>query len=846
MNDSNFNRFSENARKVLLSAQFMAAQSHHKTSTGHILLSILLHKDSLAHGLLLSHQASADRIESELHQLEVADRKTRSSLPALADETKSCLDRAMTIATRFGHVGVDTEHLLLSCVSDQTYRASRILEQLGVSPNRIKQQIATLFQELQQFDSGVREGAMERLPVQHDSGFDTDLHSEHGPADMVPGVDMPSFQTGPDSKKRRQSILDYFSTDLTKLAEEKKLDPVIGRETEMSRTIEILSRRAKNNPVLIGEPGVGKTAIVEGIASRIVSGDVPASLVGTRMLSLDLAMLVAGTMYRGQFEERIKKIIDELSHLHNAILFIDELHTIIGAGAAEGSLDAAQILKPSLAKGHLRVIGATTLDEFQKHIEKDAALTRRFQSVVVEEPSLDQTKAIMAGIKAQYEVFHHVTISDEAIDASVTLSARYVNDRFLPDKAIDLIDEAAAAIQSHNRVHKQIAEGVLKLDSLVKAKEQAVLAERYTEASMLQKKAEKLAHALEKTRERASARPAPLITKSDIETVVSRLTGIPAGDLDHEALLSIRMLDETLKRHIVGQNEAIQAVTKVIRRSRTGINQTTRPIGSFIFMGPSGVGKTELAKTIARHIYGSESALMKIDMSEFMERHNVSRLVGAPAGYVGYEEGGKLTEMIRRKPYCVVLLDEIEKAHPDVSNMLLQILEDGYVTDARGRKIDFRNTLIIMTSNIGITELTKSALGFAQNQNLAAEQAYESTKRECLKQLKDHFRPEFLNRIDQVVVFGPLSKEHIRHIVDIQIAELLERTGAKGLKVQVDASARKLIAEKGFDPVNGARPIRRYIQDTVEDLIAGAIINGTLDKRKTRIVRNLGNELVLT
>lgn len=824
MDESYFKKFSDNARKVLLSAQYFAVDAQAPTNTGHILLAILLHKDSLAHGILTSHGLTPEKLESQLGVTRVTYVANPDPKVTLASETGDCLNRAMSIAAQFGHVGIDTEHLLLALVSDSRSRAFKLLQQFAVNPEIIRDQITNLFHELMQFDEH------QKSPLE---------------APMLEGAEAFAHK----SRKRGGSALDYFTSDLTKLAQEGKLDPVIGRAPEIGRVIQILSRRNKNNPVLIGEPGVGKTAIAEAIAQRIVASDVPANLLGKRVLALDLALLVAGTMYRGQFEERIKKVIDDVLKLDDAILFIDELHTLVGAGSAEGSLDAAQIFKPSLSKGTLRVIGATTLNEYQKHIEKDAALTRRFQTVLVEEPTTAETVLILHGLKDRYEKFHGITISSAAISAATELSARYISDRFLPDKAIDVLDETAASIKAANRHSKKTIDLTQKLSDLENRKDQAVLDEQYALAARLQKQLETVRLALEKIQTRTQKDQSLTIDKADIERTVTALTGIPVSLLNDADRTRFQNLEKQLGKHIIGQDEALSSVAKVIRRSRSGIGQTKRPIGSFIFLGPSGVGKSELAKVIARQIYGKESALVKIDMSEFMERHNTSRLIGAPAGYVGYEEGGKLTEIIRRNPHCVLLLDEIEKAHPDVFNLLLQILEDGVVTDAKGRKIDFRHCMIIMTSNIGVEELTRQAvLGF-DTSNLDAEKnalrQYERAKTSVIKQLQDHFRPEFLNRIDQTIVFKPLSKEDIRKIVDIQIDELLERTGAKGLKVQVDLSARKFITEHGYDPQNGARPIRRFLQNSVEDKLADAILAGTLDNHKTAVIRHIDGELVV-
>ncbi len=826
MDESYFQKFSENAKKVLVSAQYLASEKHVAIGSEHLLLAMLINKDSLAHSILLSHDLSAEKLETVIAENVRLLGDSKYTHPELTDDTKHILDRSMNLAAQYGHVGVDTEHLLLALVTNEDSAATALLKQLEINPDRIKDQLINLFHELLQFDE--------------------------------PSNEIPQFisadaeeQVGARRRGRKErSTLEFFSTDLTKAAESATLDPVIGRETEISRVIQVLSRRTKNNPVLIGEPGVGKTAIAEGLAQRIVSGDVPANLLGKRLLSLDLAMLVAGTMYRGQFEERLKKALDELHKLGDTIVFVDELHTIIGAGSAEGSLDVAQILKPSLAKGTLRMIGATTLNEFQKYIEKDAALARRFQPIVVEEPSAPDTIKIMTGLRPYYENHHNVTITDEAIETAVRLSERYITDRFLPDKAIDVLDEAAARVRVQNNQDKQLILLSRELDKVISAKELAVTDERYDEAAKMQKREESLRKQLLRLNQKSPATKRAVVSAATIEFIISSLTGVPSVTLAKEDIAHVRELEKTLSKHIVGQAEAISAVSKSIRRSRTGISQTERPIGSFIFLGPSGVGKTELAKVIAREVYGKETALVKVDMSEFMERHNISRLLGAPAGYVGYEEGGKLTETIRRQPYSVVLLDEIEKAHPDFFNILLQILEDGYITDAKGRKIDFRQTIVIMTSNIGMEQLTKQAsIGFnasTKNEERHAQEMYDSLKNDLLKSLKDHFKPEFLNRIDSTTVFRPLSKEDIRKIVDIEIEKLIERTAQKNIKMQVDLSARKYLVEHGYDPEYGARPIRRLVQNLLEDKIADALLEKTLDSHKTALFTRVGDEITLT
>lgn len=828
MDQSQFNKFSDGARTILLSAQSLAMSSGVDTDTGHILLAILLHSDSVAKGILTTQNILVENIENAIgiHKDAIAH-ATSNREPNLTNDCKSVLTKAINISSGYGHVSVDIEHLLLAVVSSPNYQSYKAIQQLGVSPEKIHDQLINLFQELMQFEM-----------AQKNTEESDDSFASVG----VPEQNLP--------KNRRNSTsgaLEFFSSDLTSAAASGKLDPVIGREEEIDRAIQILSRRTKNNPVLLGEPGVGKTAIAEGIAQKIADGNVPANLLGKRVLSLDLASMVAGTIYRGQFEERIKKVLDDLAKLNDAILFIDELHTIIGAGSAEGSLDAAQILKPSLAKGVVKVIGATTLEEYRKHIEKDAALSRRFQPIIVNEPSTLDTIEILKGIRPQYEKFHRIHISDEAIYTAVKLSQTYINDRFLPDKAIDLIDEASAAVKTRDKRFNKLVLYNQQIEKISASKDAAVAKEQYELAAKLQDKENSIKTLLAKAQEKAGQIKLATVDSENIAAVVSRSTGIPAASLNPEEALQIKDLEQNLTKFVIGQDEAISAVSKAVRRSRTGISSQSRPIASFIFLGPSGVGKSELAKVIAKVVYGKESALIKIDMSEFMEKHNTSRLVGAPAGYVGYEDGGKLTETIRRQPYSVVLLDEIEKAHPDVFNILLQILEDGYLTDAKGKRVDFRHTMIIMTSNIGMDELNRNAaLGFkSANAASSTQDKYDSLKNDILAKLKDAFRPEFLNRLDQTIVFKPLSQDTIRQIVDLQLAELNARLIENSYKLQIDAAAKKMLVEIAAAEQNGARPVRRIIQNLIEDKLAEAIVNGKMDKRKIINIRREDNQLVL-
>ncbi|HEY8167666.1 MAG TPA: ATP-dependent Clp protease ATP-binding subunit, partial [Candidatus Limnocylindrales bacterium] len=656
-----------------------------------------------------------------------------------------------------------------------------------------------------------------------------------------------SSSAGPAAETKRASktpTVDQLGINLTDAVRAGKIDPVIGREKEIERVIQILSRRTKNNPALIGEPGVGKTAIAEGLAQRIVSGDVPETLANKRVLTLDIGSLVAGTKYRGEFEERLKKIIEELRSTNDAILFIDELHTLVGAGAAEGAIDAANILKPPLARGELQCIGATTLDEFRKYIERDAALERRFQQVMVEEPTLEQTIDILKGIRERYEEHHKVRITDAAVDAAADLSVRYITDRHLPDKAIDLIDEAASRVRLRSStVPPDLKAAQKELDRVTKEKDAAINNQDYEGAASLRDAESVAKSAVDQLRsawQEEQGEDQPEVTEEDIATVVAMWTGIPVTRIAQEESERLLKMEDALHARVIGQQEAIETIARAVRRARAGLKDPKRPIGSFIFLGPTGVGKTELAKSLAEFMFGSEDALIKIDMSEFMERHNVSRLVGAPPGYVGFEEGGQLTEAVRRKSYSVVLLDEIEKAHPEVFNILLQILEDGHLTDAKGRRVDFRNTVIIMTSNVGAKSLLKdTSLGFravSETEAERADQQYDRMRDKVLEQLKSQFRPEFLNRVDSLVVFRSLTVEEIRQIVELLLSRVREQLRSQGIGLEVSQEAKDHLIKIGYDVDYGARPLRRVIQNLVEDPLAEALLVGRFHAGQTIVV----------
>ena len=742
-------------------------------SSEHLLYAAL--EDNVVRRVLEGAEADPEAIRAQLE--EEADKGGRTNVtPSLAPDAKRALLAAYEEAQALGSSYIGPEHVLLALARDDESEAGELLGRFGLSHTRLR-------------------GAVMR-------GVDTATGAAREPASATP-------------------TLDEYSRDLTQMAREGKLDPVIGRAEEVETTIEILSRRTKNNPVLIGDPGVGKTAIVEGLAQRIVNDEVPETLVGRRVLALDLSGLVAGTQYRGQFEERLKQVVDEASeNPEGQILFIDELHTVVGAGAAEGSMDASNMLKPALARGELHVVGATTVDEYRKNVEKDAALERRFQPVLVGEPSVDDTIDILRGLKDRYEAHHRVKITEEAIVAAAELSDRYVTDRFLPDKAIDLMDQASARVRLRSKTKprdtKELEEEVARLG---REKDQAVSAEDFGRAQELKGRVEGLRSELDGSRDGAR-RPVAEVTAEDIAEVVSRATGIPVSQLTQEERERLMRLEEQLHERVVGQDEAVTAVAEAIRRARAGLSDPNRPIGSFLFLGPTGVGKTELARTLAEALFGDEAAMVRIDMSEFQERHTVSRLVGAPPGYVGYEEAGQLTESVRRRPYSVLLLDEIEKAHPDVFNILLQILDDGRLTDAQGRTVDFKQTVIIMTSNMGAQRIQAHA---------RRDESFEELKDDMMQILKNTLRPEFVNRIDEVIVFRSLGKEQIGEIARLLLDRTTRRLRAQGIEVEFTEGAVGLIGEEGFDPEFGARPLRRTIQRRVDNELASMVLSGSLD-----------------
>lgn len=750
------------------------------------------------------------------------------SLPA-----KRALEKAVLVAANYQHRYVGTEHLFWALLEIGDPTLEQIMKENQVNAKEAKRQLAIILKNTSRFPDI--------------SGF----FDQNRPS-LDEAVAVPAAGQKRDDKT---PALDFFTTDLTTAAAQKTIDPVVGRRDEIERLIHILSRRTKNNPVLIGDPGVGKTAIVEGLAKKIVEEDVPEALVNKKILALDLGLLVAGTMYRGEFESRMKQIVDEIKADPNIILFIDELHTIIGAGSASGSMDAANLLKPALAKGQIRAIGATTLEEYKKHIESDAALERRFQPIIVTEPTPDEALEILRGIRKNYEQYHRVRISDEALQAAVTLSARYIQDRYLPDKAIDLIDEAASKAKvkrGGSPAIKQIRGLDKELESIRQEKFNAVQQERFDQALELKTKEEQITLKIAKLKERDEKGPVTLvgtITKQDIADLIARMTGVPLQELVKEERDRLLNLEEVLQRRVVGQAEAITTVAEFIRRSRAGLGNPSRPIGSFIFLGPSGVGKTETAKEIARSVFEDPSALIRIDMSEFQESFNVSKLIGAPAGYVGYKESTKLSDAVKRKPYAVVLFDEIEKAHPDVFNLLLQVLDEGYLTDAVGKKINFKNTIIIMTSNLGVQSFNQAQqIGFAAadaKEKKALDARYDELKGRVIDEVEKNFRPEFLNRVDKIIVYHPLDRAAVEKIVDIQIAELQARMAPQQLKLKLTPKARTVIAEQGFSPQYGARAVSRVIQEKVENPLAGMVLANQVKAGQTITIAAEKNDIIL-
>ncbi|MDD3066660.1 MAG: ATP-dependent Clp protease ATP-binding subunit [Candidatus Gracilibacteria bacterium] len=849
-----FEKFTKEAKRALIVAQDQAREAGLSyVGTEHILLGILTQPESLGASVLLGFGVTVENVKLVLKTVGRAKaKKTTDTAEAgsLSGFAKKVIEDSIRTAYHYNHAAVGTEHLLHALVSQENTAATVILENMKIRPADVKRQIEEIFRDAAEAQSipknihpleilfGSLQQVISRQNPNQDMGDAFNHKEEEG--GMQPAAAQANQTKRPKSKT---PALDYFTTDLTAEARSGKLDPVIGRQMEIDRMTAILNRKTKNNPILTGEPGVGKTAVVEGLALAIVSEKVPSQMLGKRVLMISMTALVAGTKYRGEFEERFKKVIDEATQYSGeVILFLDELHTVIGTGAAEGSLDASNILKPALARGKIQVIGATTLDEYRKHVENDKALARRFQPVTVSEPSEEDTVKILQGIRASFEKHHGLIIEDAALVTAVKMSKRYIPDRFLPDKAIDLVDEAAS-LKSVNRKGDSAQLKKLKeeLTKITAQKEVAVSSQNYEEAANLRTQELRLKQEIDSSKNQIpkNGKDTPQVTAEDIAKVVASATGVPVGDLLAEDVVRLKDLEKTLRTRIIGQSAAIKAVSQAIRRSRVGISTINRPIGSFIFLGPTGVGKTELVKTLAKEVYGSENALVKIDMSEFMERHSASRLVGASAGYIGYEEGGQLTEAVRRRPYSVVLFDEIEKAHPEFQNLLLQVLEDGYLTDARGRRTDFRNTIIVMTSNLGAERMTTKAgkIGFAAGEELHdAKAEFEEVRSDVLNKLEESFRPEFLNRVDKVVVFDPLTSDEIKQIVELHIGDLQTRLSDRKLKVELAPAALDYLAVKGYNPKYGARPVRRVITEKVEDELAGMLLDGKFKNGDTILI----------
>ena len=798
-----FERFTEKAIKVIMLAQEEARRlGHNFVGTEQILLGLIGEGTGVAAKALKSMGVNLKDARAEVEKIIGRGSGFVAVEIPFTPRAKRVLELSWDEARQLGHNYIGTEHLLLGLIREGEGVAARVLENLSVDLNKVRTNVVKMLGETKTSDTGSGSSSM-----------------------ATAGGSSSSSQP-----KAKTPSLDEFGRDLTLAAQELRLDPVVGREKEIERVIQILARRTKNNPVLIGEPGVGKTAVAEGLAIRIVNAEVPDILDGKKVIQLDMGLLVAGTKYRGEFEERLKKIMDEIRQAGNVILVIDEMHTLIGAGAAEGAIDAANILKPALSRGEIQVIGATTLDEYRKYVEKDSALERRFQTVIIEEPTIDESIQIIKGLKPKYEEHHNLIISDEAIEAAVKLSSKYITDRFLPDKAIDVIDEASSKVRLKvSTLSPEGKELEKELKNLIKEKENAIRNQEFEKASQLRDEEadmkEQIREMSQQYKNEHSANR-PTVTEEDVAQVIATMTGVPVTKLTEGETERLLNLEETLHARVIGQNEAVVAISKAIRRARVGLKSPNRPIGSFIFSGPTGVGKTELAKALAEAIFGSEDNMIRVDMSEFMEKHSTAKLIGSPPGYVGYDDGGHLTELVRKKPYSVILFDEIEKAHPDVFNIMLQILDDGRLTDAKGRHINFKNTVIIMTSNVGASMITTgSKLGFSVSSDESKDK-YEKLKETVTEEMKKAFRPEFLNRIDETIVFSHLSKEEIREIVDLMLKDLFKRLAERELSVEVTDEVKDYLAKDGYSEAYGARPLRRLIQRKIEDSLAEEILSG--------------------
>jgi ATP-dependent Clp protease ATP-binding subunit ClpC len=802
-----FERFTERARQVVVLAQEEARTlKHNYIGTEHILLGLLREEEGLAARVLESLDITVERVRAQVVRIVGSGEEVTSGQIPFTPRAKKVLELALREALSLGHNYIGTEHILLGLVRENEGVAARILLDFDADSEKIRNEVIRMLSG----PGGRRQG---------------------GQGAAGAGA---AGSAGTGEGKKSSKLLDQFGRNLTKLASDGKLDPVVGRETEIERIMQILSRRTKNNPVLIGEPGVGKTAVVEGLAQRITNADVPELLKGKQIYTLDLAALVAGSKYRGEFEERLKKVMKEITQRGDIILFIDEIHNLVGAGAAEGAIDAASILKPALARGELQTIGATTLDEYRKYLERDSALERRFQQIRVDQPSVDETVQILKGLRDRYEQHHKIEITDEALEAAAELADRYISDRQLPDKAIDLIDEAASRMRIKSMtsppIYRELEE---EIEETRRAKEASIEAQEFEKAANLRDKERRLTNKKRELEEQWEAGEAegaerPAIGEEEIADIVSMWTGIPVFKLTEAETQKLMRMEDELHKRVIGQHAAVEVISKAIRRSRAGLKDPKRPTGSFVFLGPSGVGKTELARTLAEFLFGDEDSMIRIDMSEYMEKHAVSRLVGSPPGYIGYDEGGQLTEAVRRKPYCVLLLDEIEKAHPDVFNILLQILEDGRLTDSQGRTVDFRHAIVIMTSNIGASEIARNTpLGFAVSDDETG-MTYDDMKLRVMGELKKVFRPEFLNRIDDVIVFHKLQRDEIKTIVELLLRRIRQSLAERELQLELSEDAKDLLVEKGWDPAMGARPLRRAIQRYIEDPLADFVLRAEL------------------
>ncbi len=809
---SRFEKFSERARKVLSLAQEEAQRfNHNYIGTEHILLGLVRETEGVAARVLANVGVDLNKVRSAVEFIIGRGDKPAQGEIGLTPRAKKVVELAVDEARRMNHTYIGTEHLLIGLLREGEGVAAGVLESLGVNLEKVR-------------------GETHRVLSQS-----------------------PSQSAGHSGRSKTSTpTLDQLGIDLTQAARASKLDPVVGRSQEIQRVIQILSRRTKNNPVLVGEPGVGKTAIVEALAQRIITGEVPDSLQGKRLVTLDMGALVAGTKYRGEFEERLKKVVDEIKNSGNCVLFIDEIHTMVGAGAAEGAVDAANILKPSLARGELQCIGATTMDDYRKHVERDPALERRFQRVAVEEPTTAETIAILMGVKSRYEEHHHLTIGEDAVQAATNLASRFVSDRFLPDKAIDVMDEAASRVRLRSSTTPlSVKEAQKVLENVRKEKDDAIAGQQYEYAAELRDRELRLIEKLESEQQEWREdidKDQPAVTEDDIAEVVSMWTGIPVSRLAVEETARLLQMEEELHKRIIGQDEAIVSISKAVRRARAGLKDPRHPIGVFLFMGPTGVGKTELVRALSEFMFSSEDTMIRLDMSEFQERHTVARLIGAPPGYVGYDEGGQLTEGVRRKSYCCILLDEIEKAHPEVFNILLQIFDDGHLSDAKGRKVDFRNAIIVMTSNLGSDLITReTGIGFSikSDEGRTERIGYERMKDKVLEEVKRFFRPEFLNRVDATVVFHALSREHIHSIVDLMINMVRSELADHKVSLEITEAVRDFLAEKGYDPVFGARPLRRLIQNEIEDRLSEEVLGGRLHAGDTAYIDVEEGEIVI-